>query len=49
MDVRPMDARCWSCLEVCKGAEAVSVCEGLCVAKEEEEERGGGGGGGGSS
>lgn len=50
MDVRPMDDRWWSCLEACEGAETVSVCEGLCVAKDEEEEdRGGGGGGGGSS
>lgn len=51
MEVRPADARCWSCFEACEGAEAVSVCEGLYVAKEEEEEEemGGGGGGGGSS
>lgn len=48
MEVRPVDARCWSCLEACEGAEAISVCEGLCAA-EEEEDRGGGGGGGGSN
>lgn len=48
MEVRPADALCWSYLEVCEGAETVSVCEVLCAAKEEEE-RGGGGGGGGSS